>query len=117
MTRPSLKLTRNAPDAAPPALTNDAAIDELTRLLPLWPEVIADRSIAGRRKLVATIERALRAERCRGRGGHWAYDLARHAALYRAFKRECAALALLLANAKPGKAKGPPSGGPSRQAS
>ncbi len=73
----------------------ESGAGDLTRLLPLWPAEIADRSIAGREKLIATIERALRAERKRAKAGHWAYDLARHAALFRAWKRECAALIAL----------------------
>jgi len=67
----------------------------LPRLLPLWPEQIADTSLAGRRRIIALMQRALRAERCRGRAGHWTYDLARHAALHRAYLRERAALKLL----------------------
>lgn len=61
---------------------------ELARLLPLWPSEIADTSLEGRRRLVAKLERALKAERRRGRAGHWTYDLARHAALLAAWKRE-----------------------------
>jgi hypothetical protein len=67
----------------------------LPRLLPLWPDQIADTSLAGRRRIMALMQRALRAERCRGRAGHWTYDLARHAALHRAYTRERAALKLL----------------------
>jgi hypothetical protein len=36
------------------------------------------------------MRRALRIERQRGRGGHWAYDLARHAQLLRAYRTEVA---------------------------
>jgi hypothetical protein len=61
---------------------------ELQRLLPLWPAELADRSAEGRRKLMACLRRALREERCRGLAGHWAYDLARHAALFRAYQDE-----------------------------
>ena len=46
------------------------------------------------------MERALRAERKRGRAGHWAYDLARHAALHRAWIAERAALVALNAPKK-----------------
>lgn len=87
---------------------------ELGRLLPLWPREIADRSIEGRRRIVATIERALRAERKRGRAGHWAYDLARHVALHRAWLRECEEFANLQRNLK--NKNGPPYGEPSRRA-
>ena len=75
-----------------PSLSASAAQDarnqELARLLPLWPSEIADTSLEGRRRLVAKLERALKAERRRGRAGHWTYDLARHAALLAAWKRE-----------------------------
>jgi hypothetical protein len=67
---------------------------ELSRLLPMWPAELADTSREGRLKIIATIERAIRAERRRGRAGHWAYDLARHAALFRLLKCERAALGL-----------------------
>jgi hypothetical protein len=65
---------------------------ELSRLLPLWPAEIDDSSLDGRRRLIATMQRALRAERVRGQAGHWAYDLSRHAALHRAWRIECDAL-------------------------
>jgi Family of unknown function (DUF6477) len=78
-----------------PAVTcYDRAVD-LARLLPLWPEELADCSIAGRTKLVQMLERALRAERQRGVGGHWTYDLTRHAALLSALRAERAALRAL----------------------
>lgn len=69
--------------------------DALARLLPLWPSELGDISIAGRQRIVAVMARALRAERQRGRAGHWAYDLGRHAALARALTRERAELASL----------------------
>jgi hypothetical protein len=64
----------------------------LSRLLPLWPHQIADSSAAGQARLVGTLERALKDERRRGRAGHWSYDLARHAALLRAWRGERALL-------------------------
>ncbi len=67
---------------------------ELARLVPLWPSEIADTSRAGRTRLVAKLYWALKAERRRGVGGHWSYDLARHAALLAAWRRERAALGL-----------------------
>lgn len=67
---------------------------ELARLVPLWPTEIADTSPAGRTRLVATLYRALKAERRRGAAGHWSYDLARHAALLAAWRRERAALSM-----------------------
>jgi hypothetical protein len=64
---------------------------DLAKLIPLWPDEIADESAEGRRKLLARLRRALREERRRGLAGHWTYDLARHAALLRAYKAEQAA--------------------------
>ena len=102
----------HAPDDRP------ARLEELTRLLPLWPHELADTSLTGRQRLVMVLERALRAERRRGQDGHWAYDLARHASLCRIWKCERAALArrLRLARARPTAAankNGPPQGEPS----
>ena len=79
---------------SPPARvqSDTARRGELARLMPLWPRDLADLSIPGRRRIIRLIERALRTERCRGRAGHWAYDLSRHAALHRTWKSESAAL-------------------------
>lgn len=74
------------------ALTATERACELARLVPLWPAEIADTSLAGRRRLVAKLERVLRAERQRGLAGHWTYDLTRHAELLRVWRRETAAL-------------------------
>jgi hypothetical protein len=74
---------------------SDERTRALLRLVPLWPAQIADMSIGGRRRLVAMLERALKAERRRGRAGHWSYDLARHVALLAAWKRELAEVAAL----------------------
>ncbi len=63
---------------------------ELMRLLPLWPHEVSDRSPAGRRRLLAVLRRALRAERRRGLAGHWSYDLSRHAQLLAIYRLECA---------------------------
>jgi hypothetical protein len=59
---------------------------ELATLLPVWPLEIFDRSKAGRLRLLAQLRRALRAERQRGRTGHWTYDLARHRRLLEAYR-------------------------------
>ena len=64
---------------------------DLQRLLPMWPTEIADESADARRRLMTKLRRALREERRRGLAGHWAYDLARHAALFRAYQTELAA--------------------------
>lgn len=60
----------------------------LARLLPIGPEEIADESPAARRAILAKLSRALRAERNRGRSGHWTYDLNRHLALSQAYAAE-----------------------------
>jgi hypothetical protein len=61
---------------------------DLPPLLPLWPDDLADLSLQGTARLVAKLRRALREERRRGIGGHWAYDLARHARLRDAYQAE-----------------------------
>lgn len=86
---------------------------ELSRLLPLWPSELNDTSREGRLKVLAKLERAIRTERRRGRAGHWAYDLARHAALFRWYKIERAALEMSgirtrIAYRAGQNAKGPP---------
>jgi hypothetical protein len=65
----------------------------LPRLLPLMPSEVADNSAGARRRIVARLARALRAERMRGRAGHWSYDLNRHIALSQAYVAERNALA------------------------
>ena len=60
----------------------------LPRVLPVGPAELADQSIAARRRIVARLARALRAERNRGRAGHWTYDLNRHVALAQAYAAE-----------------------------
>ena len=61
---------------------------DLPRLLPLWPHEIEAASLGEHARLLARMRRVLRIERQRGRGGHWAYDLARHAQLLRAYRAE-----------------------------
>ncbi|WP_439542569.1 hypothetical protein [Hyphomicrobium sp.] len=75
-----------------PAHPADERRRALVRLVPLWPAEIDDVSLQGRQRLVSLLERALMAERRRGRAGHWAYDLARHGALLATWRRESAAL-------------------------
>lgn len=82
---PPSRVATDAPDRA----------REFARLAGLWPAEIADVSPEGRARLIAKLERVLKAERRRGRAGHWTYDLARHAALVRAVRRERALLAAL----------------------
>lgn len=66
--------------------------EDIQRLLQAWPKEIADISVAGRRRTVRRLEKALRQERCRGRAGHWTYDVARHHQLARYLRAEQAAL-------------------------
>lgn len=68
---------------------------DLPRLLPLWPREIADYSLAGTRRIVAGLRKAMRAERRRGLAGQWSYDLSRHMALATALKAERARLTAL----------------------
>lgn len=60
----------------------------LVRLIPIGPDELSDDSSAIRRKVLAKLARALRAERSRGRAGHWTYDLNRHLALSQAYAAE-----------------------------
>jgi hypothetical protein len=64
---------------------------DLPRLVPVWPHELATQTPADHLRLLAKLRRALRAERRRGLAGHWAYDLARHAHLLRAYRCETAA--------------------------
>jgi hypothetical protein len=64
---------------------------DLPRLLALWPEDLEAASEAEHELLLARLHRALRRERSRGTGGHWTYDLARHALLLAAYRAELAA--------------------------
>jgi hypothetical protein len=73
---------------------------EIAKLLPLWPRELADMSPAGRAHVVATLKRALRAERRRGLAGHWTYNLARHRQLLQAYRAEMAAAQARLEPAK-----------------
>jgi hypothetical protein len=65
---------------------------ELPRILPLWPHELDDASQEGRRRILAKLRRALRAERRRGLAGHWTYDLARHVELLRVYRLELASV-------------------------
>jgi hypothetical protein len=60
----------------------------LPRLLPIGPEEIGDTSRLGSRKILLRVARALRAERARGRAGHWTYDMNRHIGLIQAYRAE-----------------------------
>ncbi len=73
---------------------------ELSRVLALWPHELDDQSAEGRRRVVARLARALRAERRRGIAGHWTYDLARHMELLRLYRLEREAANAALAQAR-----------------
>ena len=61
----------------------------LARLIPVGPDEIDDDSQPGRAPaILAKLSRALRAERNRGRAGHWTYDLNRHIGLSQAYAAE-----------------------------
>lgn len=60
----------------------------LPRIIPVGPDEVADQSPAGRTAILQKLARALRAERTRGRAGHWTYDLNRHIALSQAYAAE-----------------------------
>lgn len=60
----------------------------LPRVLPVDAGELTDTSYEGRRRTLARLARALRAERMRGRTGHWTYDLNRHLALAQAYESE-----------------------------
>jgi len=72
---------------------------DLARLIRLDPfETLADTAET-REAILASLRRALRAERNRGRAGHWTYDLNRHIALRQAYAAEAAGI--LRANRPP----------------
>ena len=60
----------------------------LPRLIGWDPFAPGSDSEASDRTIRARLTRALRAERRRGRAGHWAYDLNRHLALLQALEGE-----------------------------
>lgn len=84
---------------------------DLKRLLPVWPAEADDLSLSGRRHIVRCLERALRAERRRGRTNHWAYNISRHAALIAIYKQERAALIAFQILTAGTKQRRPPKGG------
>jgi hypothetical protein len=76
---------------APTAQPDYVRARDLPKLVPLWPAEYANLSRADHARLLAKLRRALRAERQKGVGGHWSYDLARHAQLLRAYRAEATA--------------------------
>ena len=67
----------------------------LPRLLPVGPDDITGPEPETTRRIVLRLARALRAERARGRAGHWTYDLNRHVGLVQAMRVEQERLAAL----------------------
>jgi hypothetical protein len=65
---------------------------DLPRLIPLWPDELADTTQAGREALVARLAALLRRERQQGAAGAWSYDVARHRQLLIAWRAEGEAL-------------------------
>lgn len=63
----------------------------LPRLVPMDFENLTDSDAAAALRIIAMLERALRAERRLGKAGHWTYDLNRHISLVAALKAEIAA--------------------------
>jgi hypothetical protein len=61
---------------------------DLPSLLPLFAWDVAHGGLMAQGRLVALLRRALRIERQRGLRGDWAYDLARHERLLRAYRHE-----------------------------
>lgn len=59
---------------------------ELRRVVPMHP-----RQTRTRARTLATLRSVLRAQKRRGRDGHWSYDYARHAGLIRLFDKMHAA--------------------------
>jgi hypothetical protein len=63
-------------------------LEQLPRLLKLWPSELDDYSYLGTLKVMELLRKALRAERCRAITGYSAYDLNRHMDLIQAIKHE-----------------------------
>lgn len=100
ITRKGGRAARKASDAGlprtPRALTEIERAGqqryERARHLP-WlaratPDEIASSDPEVTRTIVSRLARALRAERSRGRAGHWTYDMNRHIALKQALSAE-----------------------------
>ena len=76
--------------AATQAPTPYDRMRDLPRLLRMWPHEVAALGEADRGALIERLRQMLRNERKRGLSRHWSYDLARHAALLRAYRAESA---------------------------
>ncbi len=84
-------LPKEQTPTAPAVAASYVRARDLPKLVPLWPSELRTMSRADHARLLAKLRRALRLERQRGLGGHWSYDLARHAQLLRAYRAETAA--------------------------
>jgi hypothetical protein len=73
---------------APMAQQGYCRTRDLPKLIGLWSKDLADTSRAARKRIVARLENAIRAERRRGRAGHSTYNLVRHSQLLAAHREE-----------------------------
>jgi hypothetical protein len=62
--------------------------ENVLRCLPVWPKDLSDRSVEGRKSLIAIIEREVRKERRLSLALNRCYDIARHAKLAQLLKDE-----------------------------
>lgn len=85
---------------------------DLPRLIALWPHEVLDQSPEGGLRILSKLRCALRAERRRGRAGHWSYELNRHLGLLSAYRGELA----LLRNSSALSRKPPVAGGSTSEA-
>jgi hypothetical protein len=60
----------------------------LARLLAIPEADLGDPTFYGRQRLLAKLERRLRADRGRDLARHWTYELGRHTAIYFAYRCE-----------------------------
>jgi hypothetical protein len=89
--RPCVAASQPRKPAKPPYDRNA----QLPKLTGLWPQELADCSVAGTERVIGLLRKALRSERQRGQAGHWTYDGSRHMALVEAMREETARLAIL----------------------
>jgi hypothetical protein len=101
MNKPSI-LTRSGRFRAQRCPSRTAAEPLLVRFHSAGPDPLAAQAA-----LVGRLERALRAERARGRAGHATYDLARHASLAHALKNERERLSAMRREALRREPRGP----------
>lgn len=88
---PRAPATRPLDVPAPIAPRSSTGYDrerDLPRLIRVWPDQLASADPMVRGLILRRIYAALRAERQRGREGHWTYDVARHSQLLSAYRQE-----------------------------